>query len=218
MSDGFFCVPLRPIMKRFMKLSFAALVLVASFVLAGCQNRPDEPPVHRLPYIIPEDTTEVNADSVASEVSLLLEAGVVLQRVTSIYDVVLSEFRSRGGAVENELLDYAYCSRAWNKLLMAVHYKEHLTGTLFFEVNHWSMTENPGVVTFDEFKITNINVTPGEKRATVAFTVYEQDTWEPAQIDLVFEDGEWKIDNFYQMKYRIDLRTAMWDYLEKDMM
>ena len=54
--------------------------------------------------------------------------------------------------------------------------------------------------------------------ATVAFTVYEQDTWEPAQIDLVFEDGEWKIDNFYQMKYRIDLRTAMWDYLEKDMM
>ena len=230
MSDGFFYVTLQPNLiettKSVGKLKYFGLkqisvsLLTLVLVLAGCKEPTREPaslqdaaPV----ATIVEDTTQQVVDTLQSEMNFILEREAVLQRVKDIYGVVKAEFLRRGSSVENELLDKAYCSQDWNKLLLAVRYKEHLTNTLFFEVNHWSMTTESGVVWFDEFEVTNLTLGP-EKRATVAFTVYEDDTYVPAQVDMVYENGQWLIDNFYNMKYMMDIRERMWYFLETDMM
>jgi hypothetical protein len=98
---------------------------------------------------------------------------------------------------------------------MAVRWKENLTGALFFESNYWSMTRDAGIVSFDEFEVTNIELEP-QMMASVSFTVYEATTYVPARIDLVFEEGRWVIDNFHNLKYMTDFRESMWDFLRND--
>ena len=50
------------------------------------------------------------------------------------------------------------------------------------------------------------------------YTVYEMFTYTPARIDMIFEDGRWVINNFYDMKYMVDVRNSMLQYLVTDMM
>ena len=35
---------------------------------------------------------------------------------------------------------------------------------------------------------------------------------------MIFEDGRWVINNFYDMKYMVDVRNSMLQYLVTDMM
>ena len=50
------------------------------------------------------------------------------------------------------------------------------------------------------------------------FTVFDMDSYTPARLELVYEDGQWKIDNFHHMKYMLDLRQSMYHYLHNDML
>jgi hypothetical protein len=101
---------------------------------------------------------------------------------------------------------------------MAVRRQEYLTNTLFFEVNHWTMSHDSDLVSFEEFEVRNMVFTDDEKRAQVDFTVYEENSYIPARIELVYEDGQWKIDNFYHLKYMFNLRERMWEYLDGNQM
>ena len=47
--------------------------------------------------------------------------------------------------------------------------------------------------------------------------VYDSDSYTPARIELVYEDGNWKIDNFYHLKYMLNMRSMMSQYLGNDM-
>ena len=76
------------------------------------------------------------------------------------------------------------------------------------------MTRYSGTLpSFDEFEVEYVDLLSPVKRASVAFTVYEDDTYTPARVDLVYEDGRWVIDNFHNLKYMIDVRSAMWNYV-----
>jgi hypothetical protein len=157
-------------------------------------------------------------DSVKTEMALKLEREAVLERVRTIYRVVKQECMYMGGSVDSDLLDLSFCSKSWNKLLMAVRSKEHNTGTLFFEVNKWTMAYESGLVDFDEFEVSDLTIGPdNERTATVTFMVYDSDSYTPARIELVYEDGNWKIDNFYHLKYMLNMRSMMSQYLGNDM-
>lgn len=156
-------------------------------------------------------------DSVKSEMALQLEREALMARVKAIYNLVKQETIYMGGSVDNDLLDKSFCSKSWNKLLMAVRSKEHNTGTLFFEVNKWTMAYDSDLVSFDEFEVQDLNMDTDEMTAVVNFTVYTPATYTPARIELVYEDGNWKIDNFYHLKYGLNLRSQMWDYLGNDL-
>ncbi|MBO7539167.1 MAG: hypothetical protein J6T44_07775 [Prevotella sp.] len=154
----------------------------------------------------------------SSEVSAMIERGVVLEQVKTIYSIIKKECTYLGGSTDNDLLDKAFCSKSWNQLLMAVRRQEYLTNTLFFEVNHWTMSHDTNLVNFEEFEVRNCVFTADEKRAQVDFTVYEAETYTPARIELVYEDGQWKIDNFYHLKYMFNMRERMWEYLDNSPM
>ncbi len=185
-------------------------VLAMGYQMAHHQETEDE-------QIVEQVSMMATPDSVKSEMALQLEREALLERVRAMYTLVKHECIYLGGSVDNDMLDKSFCSKSWNKLLMAVRSKEHNTGTLFFEVNKWTMTYDSDLVSFDEFEVQDLNMDANEMTATVNFTVYASDTYTPARIELVYEDGNWKIDNFYHLKYGLNLRSQMWDYLGNDL-
>ena len=160
----------------------------------------------------------VMSDSVLSEMALAIERQVVLERVKCIYGLIKEETTYLGGNVDNDWLDKAFCTKAWNKLLMAVRRKEFQTNSLFFEVNRWTMAYDTNLVRFDEFEVADCYIGPNnEKTAAVNFTVYDPDSYTPVRVELVYEDGQWKIDNFLHLKYMLNLRESMYQYLDHDL-
>ena len=165
------------------------------------------------------DKDTVKSDSIVSEMALAIERQVVLERVRSIYGLIKQECTYLGGSVDNDWLDKSFCSKRWNDLLMAVRRKEFQTNSLFFEVNRWTMTYDSNLIGFDEFEVEDCFIGPNnEKTATVNFTVFASDTYTPVRLELVYEDGQWKIDNFYHMKYMLNLRQCMYRYIGSDML
>lgn len=163
-------------------------------------------------------TDTVKSDSVLSEMALSIERQVVLERVKCIYGLIKQENTYLGGSVENDWLDKAFCSKRWNDLLMAVRRREFQTNTLFFEVNRWTMAYDSDLISFDEFEVADCFIGSNEdKTAAVNFTVYTPDSYTPVRVELVYEDGQWKIDNFYHLKYMLNLRQSMYEYLGNDM-
>ena len=185
-------------------------VLAMGYQMAHHQETEDE-------QIVEQASIMSTPDSVKSEMALQLEREALLERVRAMYTLVKHECIYLGGSVDNDMLDKSFCSKSWNKLLMAVRSKEHNTGTLFFEVNKWTMTYDSDLVSFDEFEVQDLNMDANEMTATVNFTVYASDTYTPARIDLVYEDGNWKVDNFYHLKYGLNMRSQMWHYLGNDL-
>lgn len=185
-------------------------VLAMGYQMAHHQETEDE-------QIVEQASIMSTPDSVKSEMALQLEREALLERVRAMYTLVKHECIYLGGSVDNDMLDKSFCSKSWNKLLMAVRSKEHNTGTLFFEVNKWTMTYDSDLVSFDEFEVQDLNMDANEMTATVNFTVYASDTYTPARIELVYEDGNWKVDNFYHLKYGLNMRSQMWHYLGNDL-
>jgi len=202
-------------LKRFWGKLMLGSLLVVCLLTTGCHGTRNGANSNGM--VLKTDT--VLPDSVRSEMALKLEREAVLERVRSIYRLIKQETIYMGGSVDNDLLDKTFCSRSWNKLLMAVRCKEHNTNSLFFEVNHWTMMYDSDLIDFDEFEVRDCVINVGDERtATVTFTVYASNTYTPARIDMVYEDGQWKIDNFYNMKYMMNMRSSMWRYLDSDIM
>jgi len=200
------------------KVSLIGLTLGIGLVSTSCNGSGKETSGNvGANEIVVKDT--VKSDSLLSEMTLIIEREVVLERVRSIYGLIKQECTYFGGSTESDWLDKAFCSKRWNNLLMSVRRKEFLTNSLFFEVNRWTMTYDTNLISFDEFEVADCFIgSNNEKTATVNFTVYAQDTYTPVRIELVFEDGQWKIDNFYHMKYMLNLRQSMYQYLGHDML
>ena len=202
-------------MKKVLFLGFALAVCLLSTSCSG--SRKGSPETGNGAEKVLKDS--VKTDSVLSEMALAVERQVVLERVRSIYSLIKQECTYLGGSVESDWLDKSFCSRRWNDLLMAVRKKEFQTNSLFFEVNRWTMTYDSNLISFDEFEVADCFIGPdNDKTATVNFTVYSPDTYTPVRIELVYEDGQWKIDNFYHMKYMLNLRQSMYQYIGNDML
>lgn len=181
-------------------------------IFSGCQRGSNNDKTNQ---IVAKDTTKTIIQK-NSEIQMEMERAIVLDRVKNIFRVVSEDQRSMSGFVMSGLCDRAFCSKSWNELMMAVQRKEYLTSTLFFELDYWTMTRDPELVTFEEFEVTKLVMDEQGKSASVSFVVYEPDTYVPARVDLVFENGRWVIDNFYDLRYMLNLRHCMWNYLNHD--
>ena len=194
-----------------------ALLIDGCLLMACCGgfNHEDSQVADSNQVLLTDSVTK--SDHLASEMAVQVESGIVLEHVRNVYNLVRHETQNMGGSVDSDLLDKAYCSKSWNELLMAVRKKEFETSNTFFEVNHWTMAYDTNQVSFDEFEVKYCYIGANNERfASVDFTVYTPDTYMPARIDLVYEDGAWKIDNFHHLKYMMDMKECMWVFLQND--
>ena len=133
--------------------------------------------------------------------------------------LVRNEYINHGSNYEYEWLDRAFCTKSWNDLLMAVRCKESETGRLFFEVDRWSMMrEQKSYVSFENFKVDDVWFDGSQKRAVVSFEVFDNEIYTPARIELVYVDKHWMIDDFHNLRYMIDMRSSMLEYLCQEML
>lgn len=192
------------------------VLILFMLLLVGCQENK---------HIVPADTTLVEAtpetdaeplnDSLNLEVKLRIESEQVKERVQNIFRIVKAEAQSTGWTIHGELLDMCYCTESWNRLLLAVHRKEEEESiSTFFDIDYWCMTREPSLVTFDQFVVTSLDLGP-RMTASVAYTVCTNDTYTPAEVDLVFEKGQWRIDNFHNYRYMINLKHSMRQFLSR---
>ena len=199
---------------RIIKYALVAFALV--IIMAGCQSSGHKTAQNDSSVLEDSFMLTPTADTLSSEMSVEVQQGIVLEKVKDIYRLIRAEYMAHGGSFDNEMFDRTFCSKSWNKLMMKVHRKEDRTGTLFFEINHWSMSRAAGnFLFFDEFEVKYFNTHRKDKRAVVSFTVFEDYTFTPARVELVYEDNQWKIDNFYNLRYGLNVRTAMWNYIHR---
>jgi len=202
-------------LKRFNKIKAVFSCLVLLIIMTGC-NKHNMLSQHTDADSKATGNSVVKADTMNTEMRFAMEREAVLNRVKDIYRVVKADYMSHGGVYETEFYDRSYCSKSWNKLLLSVRQKEERTNTLFFEINPWSMTNDTGtMITFDEFEVSSLSFEPRPK-ASVSFVVCDGDIFIPACIDLVYEDGRWVIDNFYNQRYMLDVRNSMWQYISQN--
>lgn len=201
-------------MKYFRHIYIAIGLFALTLTMEGCRESNNSNKGNASDMVMTD--TKKTVVKVDPEVQMALERGIVLDCVKNIFRVVSEDQRTHGGFVLSGLCDKAFCSKSWNKLMMAVQRKEYMTSTLFFEVDYWTMTRDPELVTFEEFEVTKLVIDEKKKSASVSFTVYEPSSYVPARVDLVYEDGRWVIDNFYDMRYMLNLRHCMWNYLNND--
>ena len=199
-------------MKKNRLINSTITMFTLLLMFSGCQRGSNNDKTSQL---VAKDTTKTIIQK-NSEIQMEMERAIVLDRVKNIFRVVSEDQRSMSGFVMSGLCDRAFCSKSWNELMMAVQRKEYLTSTLFFELDYWTMTRDPELVTFEEFEVTKLVMDEQGKSASVSFVVYEPDTYVPARVDLVFENGRWVIDNFYDLRYMLNLRHCMWNYLNHD--
>lgn len=199
-------------MKKNRLINSTITMFTLLLMFSGCQRGSNNDKTNQ---IVAKDTTKTIIQK-NSEIQMEMERAIVLDRVKNIFRVVSEDQRSMSGFVMSGLCDRAFCSKSWNELMMAVQRKEYLTSTLFFELDYWTMTRDPELVTFEEFEVTKLVMDEQGKSASVSFVVYEPDTYVPARVDLIFENGRWVIDNFYDLRYMLNLRHCMWNYLNHD--
>lgn len=191
----------------------STILLAQLFLLSGCQRISQSETVGNNASELASDTTEQNIRP-NLEVQMALEQSVVLDRVKVIFKLVEKDQHSLEGLVESGLCDKMYCSKSWNDLLAAVREKERVTCSPGFEVDYWYMTRFPDFVSFDDFQVTRMMI-DDKKTASVSFVVYDSYEEIPARVDLVYEDGRWLIDNFYQLRGMVNLKHSMWHYLQE---
>ena len=197
--------------------TLAILALSALILMFTCYHERQSVSVENETANLTDSTYLTSVDTMNTEMRMAIERAIILNRVKDIYQLVRNEYACHDASYEYEWFDRAFCSKSWNKLLMAVRCKEEDTGTLFFEIDRWSMLRYPGsFVSFEEFEVRDLWVDGSQKRASVSFVVYDDDTYTPARVDLVYEDNRWLIDDFHNLRYMLDLRSCMWNYLVHD--
>lgn len=109
-------------------------------------------------------------------------------------------------------LDDSYCSTDWNRMVESVIEKDakNKKGIGFFDADYWIMGQDWGDLT-----PVNIQVTmQDDSHAVVTFEMDDTGSgMKQVQLDMVNEQGQWRIDNFIDRKNDLDWKQNMREYL-----
>ena len=145
-----------------------------------------------------------------------LDTGSVVQRVNDIYTQVFDLYgkvsaTSDLSSLENT--DSLYCSADWNRWIARVDSVNQLNGTIdILDADHWIMGQDWGELSVSDIKVFLLK---GDS-AAVEFQLHNLGNMINVVLDMVHEDGEWKIDNFTDITNGMDWKATMKRYLEDE--
>lgn len=139
----------------------------------------------------------------------------IKDRVQAIYADVRKNYPAdHGNPPKNAVdLDKVYCSGDWNRLFQLVNKKDaNLSVEVsFWYANYWVMGQDWGDLIPQNIKVTMQN----DSHATVTFEMNKMgDSKKQVQLDMVYERGDWRIDNFIVPEIGlVDWKGNMREYL-----
>ncbi len=138
----------------------------------------------------------------------------IRNRVQTIYaDVRRNYPPDHGEPPRNAVdLDDSYCSTDWNRMVESVKEKDAKNkGEIgFFDADYWIMGQ-------DWSDLTPVNIQVMIRDGSHAVVTFEMDRMggdiKQVQLDMVYERGGWRIDNFIDRKNDLDWKQNMREYL-----
>ena len=141
----------------------------------------------------------------------------VTNRVYEIYSMVYTIYNAwASGDTTVHLYDYdfesEYCSRDWNNLVARVNEYDNSHEEIemgFFDADYWVMGQDAQDLSISEVSVVKFQ---GDK-AVVEFDRENCGSTSRIRLEMVYEDGEWKIDNFIDLQYELNWKENMKNYL-----
>ena len=148
-----------------------------------------------------------------------LDTGSVVQRVNDIYTQVFDLYGKASATSDLsslENIDSLYCSADWNEWVARVndfdrqHEDDGMMG--FFDADYWIMGQDWGELSVSDIKVFLLK---GDS-AAVEFQLHNLGNMVNVVLDMVHEEGEWKIDNFTDITNGMNWKASMKRYLEDE--
>ena len=186
-------------MKKFLSFFFIATALMA------CSSG------GKMDSVSEERAVEASAVEANATDNTALE-----QRVKEIYDVALGQYEEKetdGAVVEEPNVDSLYCSQDWNSWVSKVKdhdakLKDGMMG--FFDADYWIMGQDWMDLSISDVHVVEMN----EATATVELKLHNCGNVIPVQLNMVLEDGVWKIDNFVDAAKNLNWKASMKEYMK----
>lgn len=152
-------------------------------------------------------------DAVEGATDVGLDTVSVVQRVNDIYTQVFDYYgnvltTSTLSSLDN--IDSLYCSADWNAWVARLDNDVEQNGVMgFFDADYWIMGQDWGDLSVSDMRVTQMTATT----ATVELNLHNLGNVTPVRLEMVLEDGTWKIDNFIDVKNDFDWKAGMEEYL-----
>lgn len=160
--------------------------------------------------VIYQKVTETTKEAIQKEKE------VVMARVKSMYKEIVDS----KGMFDPVELDERYCSKAWNEACAAVRKYDQDSEDIdigFFEYDYHIMAQEVYELSLSELSVKSI----GKTKAIVYYEIHNAGETTPMQLNMVKENGEWRIDNFIPatpwegVDAHMDLRFEMDQYVKQ---
>lgn len=138
-----------------------------------------------------------------------------LETVQEVYEAVGQAYSSEDWQTQSNELDKKFCSKDWNATVKSVIEKDNQTPDEmgFFDADYWVMGQDFS----KKIYATDLNLekllmddTPWEAAVTLKLHNFSEI---PVRINLIYEGGEWKVDDLTDLSNDLDWKKSMKEYL-----
>ena len=205
-------------MKTLLKCMMMAILMVTIPMLSiGCSKASEKKSTDKgkeLAIAKANDENEASPDNDEKKTKEYL-----VQRVSDIYTDVCDTYNAAqkdfdfAEALANKNFDDLYCTTEWNALLSKVNkYDEEQNPDEigFFDFDYWIMGQDFMNMSFHDVKVLDMH----DNEATVSLTLVNMDSDIELKLSMVYERGDWYIDNFENLPMEFELKNAMKEYIE----
>jgi len=138
-----------------------------------------------------------------------------LETVQEVYEAVGQAYSSEDWQTQSNELDKKFCSKDWNATVKSVIEKDNQTPEEmgFFDADYWVMGQDFS----KKIYATDLNLekllmddTPWEAAVTLKLHNFSEI---PVRVNLIYEGGEWKVDDLTDLSNDLDWKKSMKEYL-----
>lgn len=168
-------------------------------------------------FFIVAATTMLCACSKANRVEEnSLDTASVVSQVNDIYNDVFKQYvelNQQEGDKKQVNNDSLYCSADWNRQIARVDSVNQQNGVIdILDVDYWIMGQDWGELSVSDVRVASMT----DSTATVELNIHNLGNVNPVRLDMIVENGAWRIDNFIDVKNDFDWKTRMKEYLTQE--
>ena len=138
-----------------------------------------------------------------------------LETVQEVYEAVGQAYSSEDWQTQSNELDKKFCSKDWNATVKSAIEKDNQNPEEmgFFDADYWVMGQDFS----KKIYATDLNLekllmddTPWEAAVTLKLHNFSEI---PVRVNLIYEGGEWKVDDLTDLSNDLDWKKSMKEYL-----